>query len=307
MEPLKGIGLKVVSVLVFVAMQSVVKYVSDEVPAGQIMFFRSVFAIPVIVVWLVAVGKIRSGLTTQNPLGHFLRGLAGSAGMVLGFAALGMLPLPEATAIGYAAPLLVVILAAMFLGERLRLFRMTSVGLGLVGVVVILSPRLSAVGEGGLAATEALGAMIALMAALCSALAQVFVRKLVFEESTSSIVFWFSISSAGLSLLSIPFGWVWPSPGTFALLVLIGLLGGVGQVLLTSCYRFADASVIAPFEYVSMLVALMVGFLVFGEVPTGTVLFGAALVVVAGIVIIWRERQLGFERSRERKARTPAS
>jgi drug/metabolite transporter (DMT)-like permease len=90
-----------------------------------------------------------------------------------------------------------------------------------------------------------------------------------------------------------------------ALLVLAGLLGGVGQVLLTSSYRHADASVIAPFEYVSILFALAIGYWIFDEAPTTTMLGGAALVVAAGVLIIWRERQLGLERSRQRKAMTP--
>ena len=89
------------------------------------------------------------------------------------------------------------------------------------------------------------------------------------------------------------------------MLVAAGLLGGVGQILLTSSYREADASLVAPFDYVSMLFALVIGYFVFAEVPTLTMLAGAALVVTAGILIIWRERQLGLERARQRKAMTP--
>lgn len=89
------------------------------------------------------------------------------------------------------------------------------------------------------------------------------------------------------------------------MLVAAGLFGGLGQVLLTSSYRHADASVIAPFEYASMLLALGVGYVIFDEVPTSLVLGGATLVVIAGILIIWRERQLGLERDRQRRAMTP--
>jgi drug/metabolite transporter (DMT)-like permease len=186
-----------------------------------------------------------------------------------------------------------------------RAFRITTVGLGMVGVLIILSPRLSALQSGQIGTAETLGAILVLVGAVFSALAQVFVRKLVMEERTTAIVFYFSITSACVSLITLPFGWVWPAPGTAALLVLAGLLGGVGQVLLTSSYRFADASVIAPFEYASMILALGVGYFVFSEVPTKVVLEGAALVVAAGIAIIWRERQLGLKRDRQRKAMTP--
>lgn len=305
MNPLTGIGLKIASVLIFVLMQTLVKAISHDIPAGQTMFFRSAFALPVIFVWLAATGKLKGGIATANPISHFWRGLVGTASMGLGFVALGLLPLPEATAISYAAPLLTVILAAMFLGEEVRAFRITAVGLGLVGVMIVLSPRLESFRAGGLGSTEALGAMIALLAALCAALAQVFVRKLVGTERTSAIVFWFSVNGALLSLLSLFWGWAMPTPAQTVMLVVIGLLGGVAQVMLTSAYRYADASVIAPFEYSSMLVALVVGYSVFGEVPSLTMLGGAALIVSAGILIILRERKLGLERSRQRRSMTP--
>ena len=89
------------------------------------------------------------------------------------------------------------------------------------------------------------------------------------------------------------------------LLILAGVLGGVGQILLTSSYREADASLIAPFEYSSMLLALGVGYIIFDEIPSTTMLVGAAIIITAGIAIILRERQLGIERARQRKAMTP--
>lgn len=305
MNPLRGIALKLCSVAVFMTMASLIKAASDAVPPGEAVFFRSAFAVPVIVIWLIATKSLRAGLATGNPLGHFWRGLVGTAAMGFGFAGLGLLPLPEVTAIGYAAPLLTVIFAAMFLGEQVRAFRIFTVALGMVGVLVVLSPRLTAVSTGDIGAEEALGAIVVLVGAVFAALAQVFVRRLVTEEKTTAIVFYFSINSALLSLVTLPFGWTWPDPASAAMLVAAGFLGGIGQVLLTSSYRHADASVVAPFEYASMLLALAVGYAVFDEVPTWTVLGGAALVVAAGILIIWRESRLGLERNRQRKAMTP--
>ncbi len=301
MQPFRGILLKLASVSVFIVMASIVKATSDEVPPGEAVFFRSFFAMPVIIAWLLIRGELRHGLAARSPMGHVWRGLVGTTGMGLGFAGLGLLPLPEVTAIGYAAPLLVVIFAAMFLNEQVRAFRLSAVALGLVGVLIVLSPRLS-VGAAEIELRETLGAVLVLGGAVASALAQVFVRKLVQTEDTAAIVFWFSVTATLVSLLTIPWGWVWPAPPTVALLVAAGLLGGVGQILLTSSYRFADASVIAPFEYSSMLLALGIGFFVFGEVPTLVTLAGAAIIILAGVLIIWRERQLGLERARQRKA-----
>ena len=305
MRPLRGILLKLGSVLVFIAMASLVKSVSDRIPPGQTVFFRSFFAMPVIVVWLAMRQELQGGFHAVNPMGHVWRGVVGTTAMGLGFAGLAWLPLPEVTAIGYAAPLLTVIFAAMFLGEEVRLFRISAVILGMVGVLIVLSPRLSVVQGQTVQATEAFGAMLVLGGAVFAALAQVFVRKLVNTERTSAIVFWFSATASVLALVTVPFGWVWPTAHEAMVLVGCGLLGGLGQILLTSAYRHADASLVAPFDYASMLFALAIGYWVFDEVPTLTVLAGAVLVMTAGVLIIWRERRLGIERNRQRKAMTP--
>jgi drug/metabolite transporter (DMT)-like permease len=305
-NPLRGIGLKVLSVLLFVAMAVCIKASAPHVPPGERVFFRSFFAIPVIVGWLAWTRKLRHGLDTDHPMGHFWRGLVGTSAMALNFTALGLLPLPEATALGYAAPLLTVIFAAMFLGEQVRAFRLTAVFVGLIGVVIVLLPRLTLTADLGKAsALEALGAMAALFGAVFAALAQVFVRKLIHTEATVAIVFYFSATAAALSLLTLPFGWVAPTWPETALLVGAGLLGGVGQILLTESYRHAETAAIAPFEYVSMLLALFFGYWIFAEVPTPSMLAGAALIVAAGLFIIWRERKLGIQRANARKVITP--
>ncbi len=305
MRPLRGIALKLGSVLVFIVMSAMIKATAAHVPSGQAVFFRSFFAIPIIVAWLALRGDLRTGFTAKNPIGHIWRGLMGTLAMGLGFAGLGYLPLPEVTAIGYAAPLLVVVFAAMFLGEEVRLFRLASVALGLTGVLIVLSPRLTILSADATSHREALGAMLVLGGAIFAALAQVFVRKLVMTENTSAIVFWFSLTATLLSLVTLPFGWVIPTGFEAAILIGAGLLGGIGQILLTSSYREADASLVAPFDYASMLFALLIGYFVFAEVPTWTMLGGAALVIAAGILIIWRERKLGLERTKGRKAMTP--
>ena len=305
MRPLRGIAYKVVSVIVFITMASLIKATAPNVPSGEAVFFRSFFAMPVIVLWLGMRRELATGFRASNPMGHVWRGLVGTIAMGLGFAGLGYLPLPEVTAIGYAAPLLTVIFAAMFLGEEVRAFRITAVALGLIGVMIVVWPRLSITSGEAVGQTEAFGAILVLAGAVFAALAQVFVRKLVMTEKTPAIVFYFSLTATVLSLATLPFGWVVPSATEAALLVTSGLLGGVGQIFLTSSYREADASVVAPFDYASMIFALGIGYFVFAEVPTGTMLIGAAVVVFAGCMIIWRERQLGIERAKQRKAMTP--
>ena len=305
MRPLRGIAYKVVSVIVFIVMASMIKATAPDVPSGEAVFFRSFFAMPVIVLWLAARRELATGFAASNPMGHVWRGLVGTLAMGLGFAGLGYLPLPEVTAIGYAAPLLTVIFAAMFLGEEVRAFRISAVVLGLMGVLIVVWPRLSINTGGAMGQAEAFGAILVLGGAVFAALAQVFVRKLVMTEKTPAIVFYFSLTASVLSLATLPFGWVIPTFHQAALLIGAGLLGGVGQIFLTSSYREADASVVAPFDYASMIFALGIGYFVFAEVPTLTMLIGAAVVVTAGCLIIWRERQLGIERAKQRKAMTP--
>ncbi len=300
MQPLRGIVFKIMSVCMFMGMASLVKAASADVPPGQAVFFRSFFALPIILGWLAIRHELRNGWKTKNPLGHFWRGLVGTSAMGLGFTGLGLLPLPEVTAIGYAAPLLVVVFAAMFLNENVRAFRLSAVAMGMVGVLIVLSPRLS-VGA-SLNTSETLGAVVVLMGAVLAALAQVFVRKLVATESTAAIVFWFTMTSSVLALFTLPWGWVMPTWQVAAMLIMAGLLGGIGQIFLTSSYRYADASLVAPFDYTSMILALAIGYFIFDEVPTGTMLIGAGIVISAGVLIIWRERALGLQRAQQRKA-----
>ncbi|MBK0399955.1 DMT family transporter [Limibaculum sp. M0105] len=305
MNPLRGIALKVGSVAIFMAMSTLIKITAEHVPSGQTVFFRSFFAIPVILAWLWWRGDLATGLSTRNPMGHLWRGLVGGTAMGLSFTALGLLPLPEVTAIGYATPLIVTILAAMFLGEQIRLYRLGAVCVGLVGVLIVLGPRLTVLTTDGVSDAETLGAVIMLSACVFMALAACFVRKLVHTEQTSAIVFYFSLTCTVLSLLTLPFGWVVPSPAETLMLIGAGLLGGLAQILLTSSYRHADVAVIAPFDYTSMLLALVIGWFVFSEAPTAATLGGASIVIAAGLFIIWRERQLGLERARARKVMTP--
>jgi len=300
-NPFRAIALKIASVLLFVLMATLIKAASEEVPPGQTVFFRSLCAMPVILGWLIWQGKFPKGLRTTNPMGHLWRGLIGSTAMGLSFSGLAILPLSEVKAIQYAMPLFVVILAALMLGERVRAIRLTAVGMGMVGVLIILWPRLTSFTGGEVDPRLAYGALIVLTGSLCAAFAQIFVRRLVETEETAAIVFWFSVTATLLSLFSIPFGWQMPSPAVFAYLVGSGLVGGLGQILLTSAYRFGDASIIAPFEYASMLFAIAIGYAVFGEVPTVVMLLGSSIVIAAGVLIILREHYLKLQRGKGRQ------
>jgi drug/metabolite transporter (DMT)-like permease len=291
---LRGVELKVLSTLAFMSMATLVKLLSDRFPVGEITFARSLFALIPVAIWAVAEGGLRTVFYTGRPGAHFLRSLVGVCGMFLGFAALARLPLADATAISFTAPLITVALAAVILHEQVRIYRWSAVGVGFLGVLIILSGY---VDEGG-PDHSLLGAGLQLAAAACVALVSIQVRHMTRTEPAVTIVVYFSIFSTLVSLLTIPFGWVMPTPIEAVALLAIGILGGFGQVLMTESFRHAEASLLAPFDYLSLIWALAISLIVFGALPTGMMLVGAVIVIVAGLFVIYRERQLRIARDR---------
>jgi len=302
-KPLLGISLKVLSALVFTMMSATLKTLTARYPVGEVVFFRSAFALLPLLVWLGWQGDLINAVRTRNIVGHFKRGLIGTSGMYLGFAALSYLPLHDAIAIGYASPLIVVILAAILLNEEVRAYRWSAVAIGFVGVLIMLSPYLKVeTFTGGFGAGPTLGALCALFGAFCSAGAMIQVRRLTATEKTGAIVFYFFILASALSLCTVVLGWRRPDAMDLLLFVVGGILGGTGQILLTQSYRYADTSVIAPFEYTTMIWALLFGWFVFGDLPTLTMLTGATIVAGTGLFIVWREHRLGMLRTKELQA-----
>ena len=302
-KPLRGIALKVSSVIAFTVMAALIK-AAGRVPAGEIVFFRSFFAILPIITYLLLTGTLTTALKTNDPFGHIWRGFIGVSAMGFGFYAITRLPLPEVTALGYASPLFVVLLSALFLHEKVRIYRWSAVLVGLAGVIIISWPRLT-VFNGAVGNTQTFGAMATIAGAFLAAIAMLIVRRLVRTEDTQTIVLYFSITASLIALLTIPFGWVALNPSQAMMLMTAGMIGGVAQILLTESYRHAEASVLAPFEYASILLAILLGYFVFAETPTAYTLTGSAFVVAAGIFIIWRERQLGLQRSKAKAAVQP--
>ncbi|QDG76762.1 DMT family transporter [Labrenzia sp. PHM005] len=308
--PLIGIALKLASTLVFFAMVTALKIAAERAPIGELVFARNLFGLFPVLLMVGMRRELGLAFKTQNPKGHLIRACIGLSAMVCMFTAFDLLPLPDATAINFATPLLVVVLAYFLLGEQVRIYRWSAVGVGFLGILVVLSPHL---GEGAAGNASTLGAVAGFLGAGFAALAMITVRKLCETERTSTIVTWFSLAATLISLLTIPAGWIWPSQAwvlpdleTAGLLVLIGLFGGAGQILLTQSYRYADASTIAPFDYINMIWAILIGWLVFAEEPVLEVIMGAVIVIAAGIFVIYREHKLGLDRTKDRRASTPS-
>jgi drug/metabolite transporter (DMT)-like permease len=294
-----AILIKLLSVLLFAIMSALIRWLGDRVPLGQVVFFRSAAGIlPVIAVYGFR-HELDAVVRTSRPYGHVGRGLISLVGMYLSFAALARLPLMDATAIGFAAPLFTVALAAIFLNEKVHVYRWSAVSIGFVGVIIMLWPYLNLtrlVTEGSAAST--IGAACAVGTCFTSAGSVVQTRRLTDSETTAAIVFYFSLICAISGAVTLPFAWYTPNGWELAALIAIGVLGNVSHILLTDSYRYAPASVVAPFDYTAMLWAFLLGFWLFGEVPTVHVFVGSAVVVASGLFVIWRERKRGIERMR---------
>ncbi len=303
---LGGIGLKILSTLLFTLMNALGRAESATFPTGEIVFFRSWPALLVLIFWLHWRGEFPAGIATNRPFGHLLRGLIGSGGMFFGFAALAFLPLADVVAIGFATPLIGVALAAWILKERVRAYRWSAVGVGFVGVMVMLYEHLGGGAVEG--PSRALGSTLALIGAVCAAGAMTQTRRLTKSEQTGAIVFYFSLLTTVLGALSwfLPLifpvlsrgqVWVWPPMADVARLSAMGVLGGTAQIAMTESYRRADASVVAAFDYTAMIWAVITGYLVFGDLPSRFIVIGAGIVIVSGVFVIWREHRLGLLRS----------
>lgn len=281
-----GITLKLGATLAFSLMYASIK-LAGHVPVGEVVFFRCAFAlVPLFALSFFTLGPIAI-VRTSRPVMHIVRSIAGTASMFLNFAALARLPLADITAFSFVAPIFAVILASVFLQERVGPFRWSAVLIGFVGVVVMSQPH------GGMvriiAAGFSSGAGLALMGALLSAFVVIFIRQMSATERSETIVFYFMTTCAAVSAVTMIWHHAALSWPQIVWLVVSGGIGGIGQICMTYSYRYAEPSLLAPFDYVAMVWAAALGYLIFAEIPQPVVMIGAGIVVAAGIFIFWRE------------------
>ncbi len=281
-----AIALKLAQTLAFSFMYATIKLAGD-VPIGQVVFFRGFFALLPLAAWtFFTVGPV-AAVKTQRPLYHVVRSVVGVSSMFTNFTALKLLPLATVTAFGFMQPIFAVVLAAIFLSERVGKYRWGAVVAGFIGVMLMIEPH------GGLASLAVLhlskGVIYALAFSFLSAVVVVWIRQMSATERSEAIVFYFMAACAVVGAIVMAFDHV---PLTFAntfWLVLCGFFGGTGQLLMTYSYKYGEPSLLAPFDYISMIWAMILGWFVFGEMPENLVLIGAGVVIVSGLLIFWRE------------------
>ena len=193
---IKAISLKVASALIFTVMAALVRYLGESYPVGQVVFFRSAFAILPVVAIYAWRRELEAAIRTGRPFGHAGRGLTAIGGMFCNFSALARLPIVDATAISFAAPFITVVMSALVLKERVRIYRWSAVIVGFIGVLVMLAPHLDIRGSTAASAAGAIGASLGMAGAFFNAASTVQTRHLTKSETTSSIVFYFSLICA---------------------------------------------------------------------------------------------------------------
>jgi drug/metabolite transporter (DMT)-like permease len=283
---LLGIYLKLGSLVLFCTMDAMVKALGGTYDAFQLMMFRSAIAMAPVAVIIWRAGGIRS-VRPNRPWLQAARIIV-AFGSTLGFFyVFPRMPLVDAYAISYAAPLFMVALSVPMLGEPVGWRRWTAVFVGFVGVLIMLDPwgmEIHAM------------SVIVLGATFCYSLSTVMVRLLSRQDSDVVALFWLSLATSAASLVGAIPVWVWPTPTDWIWLIVMGLLGGIAQILNTRAWRLAPTAVLAPFDYASIVLAMLFGYLWFKESPSWTVWFGLPLVIGSGLYILYRERV----RSREK-------
>lgn len=279
-HPFKGIALILLSTIFLGTSDATSKYLSATLPSIEIAWIRFlVFAI-IMVPAMVPGTAIYSLRTTSVPL-QLLRGAALLGSSLLFITGLRYLPIAEASATGFVSPLFVTALSIIFLSEKVGVRRWIATATGLLGVLVILRPGTSAFH---------VAAFLPIISAFCWAATLIMTRMMSGREHASTIMTYSSIAGVAIMSALVPFAWVTPTWHDIMFGILVGVASTAGQWIVVLAFRYADASVLAPFSYTQLLWVSILGFLVFGEVPDTWTIVGAGFIVASGLYTAHRER-----------------
>jgi drug/metabolite transporter (DMT)-like permease len=293
--PLTGIALKLAATVAFSLMSAVVRYVG-HFPVGEIVFFRCFFSLVPLLIVAMWTGGVLAAISTRRPGLHLARSMIGTCSMFFYFTGVTLLPLTDSTALSFVMPIFSVILAALILKEAVGLWRWGAVLIGFAGVLLMLEPHggVASLIGGGLS----LGAAAGLTGSFFSAFVVIFIRQMSTTERSEAIVFYFMMTCSIIGAVTMLWDAEWPTAWELALLILSGVLGGIGQICMTYSYRFAEPSLLAPFDYIAIVWATALGFLIFQELPVFEVVLGSAIIIASGAFITWREHRRGQDKPR---------
>ena len=287
---LLGIGIRIAGATAFAFMAAMIKLGYDHgVDTVEMAFYRHAFGLLPLLVWIGWTGNF-GAWRTERPVSHLARAVVGLVTMLLAFGALDYLPLAEATTISFAAPLFAVALSALLLAEPVGRHRWSAVTLGFVGVLIVMQP--------GGGAWPVTGLLLAIAAAFGVACVNILIRQLGKTESPQTSVLWFTLSSMVMLGAAMPFFAEAHGSLTWAILAAMGISGGVGHLCLNASLRYAPVAAVVPFDYLQLLWAVLLGWMIWDTHAPGTTWAGAAVIIASGLYTVYREHRLGREKEK---------
>lgn len=290
-RPLLALFVRLLAAFALATMGMLVKLAGERgAHLIELIFWRQLLTMVLLGTGLALTGRLAM-LRTQRLPAHARRAASGLLGMIFTYGAVLLLPLAEATTLGFTAPIFAVLIAIVLFREKIGPYRWAAVAMGFAGVIVVMQP-FGGLDQGVTLAGIAMGLVAPFMVALIS----FQIQDLNTTETPWSIVFWFAALTAPAAALALPFVTTAHDPLTWALILGMGLVGAAAQVLLTTSLRFGSAAVILLMDYTALLWASFYGYAVFDRAAPASLWFGAPLIIAAGLLIAWRERQLAKAR-----------
>ncbi len=290
-RPLLALGLRLLAAFALATMAMLVKLAGDRgAHLVELIFWRQAIAAMLIGSGLAIAGRL-SLLKTQRLKSHSIRSATGLFGMFFTYGAVLLLPLAEATTLGFTAPIFAVLIAMVLFGERIGPYRWAAVAMGFAGVLVVMQP-----GSGDHEGVTLIGVAVGLMAPLMVTIISFQIQDLNTTENPWSIVFWFAALSAPVVAIGLPFVVTAHDPQTWITILAMALMGVLAQILLTASLRFGSAAVILLMDYTALLWSSAYGLFVFDRAAPASLWLGSPLIIAAGLLIAWRERQLAKKR-----------
>lgn len=291
-RPILALVIRLGAVASLATMAALIKYVAQEgVHLIEILFWRQFLSIPLLIAFVMMTGQGMQAFATKRPKAHIIRGFYGLLGMLLNFGAVILLPLAEATTMGFTMPIWAVILSTIFLKDRPGIWRWSAVFLGFAGVLLITLPAI------GGHSIPLFGALVALGGAFMIALISIQIADMSRTEKPITIVFYFAVVTAPICALGLPFVMTEHSLFVWGLLGALAFVGAIGQYLLTAALRYGEVSSVIVMDYSMLFWAGLYGYTIFGVLPSTSTWAGAPLIVAAGLTITWREHVLAKRRA----------